>query len=86
VLNSHLPKQQERCHGGWYSFIRKGCIVTASAEEKLNREVNSVVYPVSEFKKKEKEVHYFVKTMLEDQKIVLIDNQGTLQRLHGDST
>ena len=36
------------------------------AEEKLRREVNPVVYPVAEFKKKVKEDHHFVKTVLED--------------------
>jgi len=56
------------------------------AEEKLRREVNPVVYPIAEFKKKVKEDHYFVKTVLEDKKIFLIGDQGTLQRLSGKST
>ena len=51
------------------------------AEEKLGREVNAVVYPVAEFKKKVKEDHHFVKTVLEDEKIFLIGDEGELARL-----
>ncbi len=51
------------------------------AEEKLRREVNPVVYPVAEFKKKVKEDHHFVKTVLEDEKIFLIGDEGELRRL-----
>jgi len=53
------------------------------AEEKLRREVNPVVYPVAEFKKKVKEDHHFVKTVLEDEKIFLIGDEGELRRLAG---
>ena len=56
------------------------------AEEKLRREVNPVVYPIAEFKKKVKEDHYFVKTVLDDQKIFLIGDQSTLQRLSDKNT
>jgi len=51
------------------------------AEEKLRREVNPVVYPVAEFKQKMKEDHYFVKTVLEGEKIFLIGDEGELRRL-----
>ena len=51
------------------------------AEEKLGREVNAVVYPVAEFKQKVKEDHYFVKTVLEGEKIFLIGDEGELRRL-----
>jgi uncharacterized protein len=51
------------------------------AEEKLRREINSVVYPVAEFKKKVKEDHHFVKTVLEGEKIFLIGDEGELRRL-----
>jgi predicted nucleotidyltransferase len=51
------------------------------AEEKLGREVNPVVYPVAEFKQKMKEDHYFVKTVLEGEKIFLIGDEGELRRL-----
>ncbi len=51
------------------------------AEEKLGREVNPVVYPVAEFKKKVKEDHHFVKTVLEDEKIFVIGDEDELRRL-----
>jgi len=56
------------------------------AEEKLKREVNPVVYPVAEFKKKVKEGHHFVKTVLEDQKIFLIGDEDELTKLAGKRT
>ena len=51
------------------------------AEEKLGREINPVVYPVAEFKKKIKEDHHFVRTVLEDKKIFLIGDENELERL-----
>ena len=51
------------------------------AEEKLGREINPVVYPVAEFKKKVKEDHHFVKNVLEGEKIFLIGDDGELGRL-----
>ena len=51
------------------------------AEEKLGREINPVVYPVAEFKKKVKEDHHFVKNVLEGEKIFLIGDDGELARL-----
>ena len=53
------------------------------AEEKLGREVNPVVYPIAEFKKKVKEDHYFVKTVLEEEKIFVIGDEDELRRLVG---
>ena len=63
--------------------ISFGDIVTllSPAEEKLGREVTPVVYPVAEFKQKVKEDHYFVKTLLEGEKIFLIGDEGELRRL-----
>jgi len=63
--------------------ISFGDIVTllSPAEEKLGREVNAVVYPIAEFKQKVKEDHYFVKTVLEGEKIFLIGDEGELRRL-----
>ena len=63
--------------------ISFGDIVTllSPAEEKLGREVTPVVYPVAEFKQKVKEDHYFVKTVLEGEKIFLIGDEGELRRL-----
>ncbi len=51
------------------------------AEESLHREINIVVYPVSEFRKKIREDHYFVKTVLEEDKIFLIGDDNELGRL-----
>jgi predicted nucleotidyltransferase len=51
------------------------------AEQKLAREVNLVVYPVAEFKKKVKEDHHFVKTVLEDEKIFVIGDEDELRKL-----
>jgi hypothetical protein len=51
------------------------------AEEKLGREITPVVYPVAEFKKKVKEDHHFIKTVLQDEKIFLIGGEGELRRL-----
>jgi predicted nucleotidyltransferase len=51
------------------------------AEQKLGREVNAVVYPVAEFKKKVKEDHHFVKTVLEEEKIFVMGDKDELRRL-----
>ena len=53
----------------------------SAAEEKLGREVNAVVYLISEFKQKVREYHHFVKTVLEGEKIFLIGDEGELARL-----
>jgi predicted nucleotidyltransferase len=53
----------------------------STAQEKLGREVNAVVYPVAEFKKKIKEDHYFVKTVIEGEKIFIIGDESELNRL-----
>lgn len=53
----------------------------SSAEEKLGREINSVVYPIAEFKKKVKGDHHFVNTVLGDKKIFLIGNEDELRKL-----
>jgi predicted nucleotidyltransferase len=51
------------------------------AEQKLGREVNPVVYPIAEFKKKVREDHHFVKTVLEDEKIFVIGDEDELRKL-----
>jgi predicted nucleotidyltransferase len=53
------------------------------AEEKLGREVNPVVYPLSEFKQKVKSDHHFVNTVLEGEKIFLIGDESDLNRMAG---
>jgi predicted nucleotidyltransferase len=51
------------------------------AEQELGREVNLVVYPIAEFKKKVKADHHFVKTVLEDEKIFVIGDEDELRKL-----
>ena len=51
------------------------------AEEMVGREINPVVYPVAEFKKKVKEDHHFVKTVLEEEKIFVIGDEDELRKL-----
>jgi predicted nucleotidyltransferase len=58
----------------------------STAEEKLGREINVVVYPISEFKQKVREDHYFVKTVLEGEKIFLIGDEGELAKLVSKET
>ncbi len=53
----------------------------STAEEKLGREINSVVYPIAEFKQKVRDDHHFVKTVLEGEKIFLIGDEDELARL-----
>jgi predicted nucleotidyltransferase len=56
------------------------------AEGQLRREVNPVVYPVTEFKKKVNDDHHFVKTVLEGQKIFLVGGESELAKLAGKRT
>ena len=51
------------------------------AEEKLGREVNPIVYPVAEFKKKVKQDHHFVKTVLGGDKIFVMGDEVELSKL-----
>ena len=53
----------------------------SSAEEKLGREINSVVYPIAEFTQKVKTDHHFVKTVIEGEKIFLVGDESELARL-----
>ena len=53
----------------------------SSAEEKLGREINAVVYPIAEFKQKVRDDHHFVKTVLDSEKIFLVGDEGELRRL-----
>jgi len=51
------------------------------AEEKLGREINPVVYSVTEFKDKVKKDHHFVKSVLNSDKIFLTGDEDELRRL-----
>jgi len=53
------------------------------AEEQLRREVNPVVYPISEFKRKIKGAHHFLNTVLEGDKIFLVGDKDELAKLAG---
>ena len=53
----------------------------STAEERLGREINTVVYPVSEFRKKLKEDHYFVKNVVESEKLFIIGDEYGLAGL-----
>jgi len=55
----------------------------SGAEEKLGREVNPVVYPMTEFKQKIRESHHFLNTVIEGDKIFLIGNEDELAKLVG---
>ena len=54
------------------------------AEEKLAREINPTVYPVSEFKQKIANGHPFLKRVFEGDKIFLIGDIRELTRLAGN--
>jgi uncharacterized protein len=51
------------------------------SEKQLGREINSVVYPIAEFKKKVKEDHHFVNNVLKNKKIFLAGDENELGRL-----
>jgi len=53
----------------------------SAAEEKLGREINAVVYPVAEFKKKVREDRHFVRAVLGGPKIFLTGDEGELGKL-----
>ena len=53
----------------------------SQAEQTIQREINSVVYPVAEFRQKIQHNHHFLKTVLEGEKIFLIGDDGELARL-----
>ena len=53
----------------------------STAEEKLGREVNAVVYPIAEFKQKVRDDHHFVNTVLGGEKVFLIGDEDELARL-----
>ena len=53
----------------------------SQAEETIQREINPVVYPVAEFRRKIKDNQHFLKTVLEDEKIFIIGDDGELTKL-----
>ena len=55
--------------------------VLSSAEEKLGRELNTIVYPYTEFQQKVKADHYFLKNVINREKIFIIGDESELNRL-----
>ena len=55
--------------------------LVASAEAKLGREINPVVYSVDEFRKRADEQNHFVKRTLGEEKIFIIGDENELKRL-----
>ena len=53
----------------------------SSTEEKLGRELNTLVYPAGEFQQKVKEDHYFLKNVINQAKIFIIGDESELNRL-----
>ena len=54
-------------------------------EESVGREINPSVFPPAEFQEKVQSGHHFLKTVLEDEKIMLIGGEDELGRLAGTS-
>ncbi len=53
----------------------------SQAEEQLDREINSVVYPIDEFRQKVRDDHHFVNNVLNSDKIFLLGDEHELARL-----
>lgn len=53
------------------------------AQEKLAREINPVVYPLSEFREKVLQKHYFITSVLRDPKLFLVGDERELAELGG---
>jgi len=55
--------------------------VLSKAQDKLGREINPTVYPVSEFKSKMIDGNHFIRTVLREPKIFLIGDEHELEDL-----
>lgn len=55
----------------------------STAEGTLNRELNPVVYTLSEFNKRLSENHYFISDILSGEKIFIVGDENELQALVG---
>jgi predicted nucleotidyltransferase len=53
----------------------------AKAENKIGREINPTIYSRKEVVKKVKEEHHFIKTVLSEDKILLIGKQDELEKI-----
>ena len=57
------------------------CDLISTAEGTLNRELNPVVYTLSEFNKRISENHYFISDILSGDKIFVVGDENELQSL-----
>lgn len=57
------------------------CDLISTAEGTLNRELNPVVYTLSEFNKRVSENHYFISDILSGDKIFVVGDENELQSL-----
>lgn len=55
----------------------------SSAQQTIGREINPAVYPVEEFKKKIREKHHFLSSVIEEPAIFLIGDKGELEKMAG---
>jgi uncharacterized protein len=55
----------------------------APAQQKLAREVNPAVYPVSEFREKVRQKHHFITSVLRGAKLFLVGDESELAELGG---
>ena len=55
----------------------------APAQQKLAREINPVVYPVSEFREKVLQKHHFITSVLRGPKLFLVGDERELAKLGG---
>jgi len=61
--------------------LREASRALGGVVSELGREINPVVYPVAEFKKKVKEGHHFMSELIQGPKIWLIGNEDELKRI-----
>jgi len=61
--------------------LREASRALGGVVSELGREINPVVYPVAEFKKKVKEGHHFMSELIRGPKIWLIGNEDELKRI-----
>lgn len=55
----------------------------SQAQQTIGREINPTVYPVEEFKKKIKEKHHFLSSVIHEPAIFLIGDIGELEKMAG---
>jgi predicted nucleotidyltransferase len=56
-------------------------VAVRKAQSTIGREVNATVYPVEEFRRKLKDKHHFLKSVMENPKLFLVGEERELTRL-----